>query len=83
VAPKERILFQPYVAGRRGSLQAGQAVLCRNVDEAGRRAEKAMEGGRVLGAHIVRTMDDEATGEFGIPEYLSQFGRVPDRADEG
>jgi hypothetical protein len=81
VAPKERILFQPYVAGQRGKLLAGQAVLCRSADEAGRRAEKAMASGRVLGAHIVRTFDDEATGEFGVPEYLSQYGKVPDVTD--
>jgi hypothetical protein len=81
VAPKERILFQPYVAGSKGRLTAGQAILCRNVEDAGRRAEKAMAGGRVLGVHIVRTFDDEATGEFGIQEYLSQFGRVPDVVD--
>jgi len=81
VALKERILFQPYVSGRKAELLPGQAVLCRNTEEAHRRAEKAMAGGRVLGVHIVRVFDDAATGEYGIPEYLSQFGKVPNFAD--
>jgi hypothetical protein len=47
MAATERIIFQPYVTGRGNSLLPGQAVLCRNPDEARRRAEKAMAGGRI------------------------------------
>ena len=76
----ERIIFQPYVTGRGNSLLHGQAVLCRNPDEARRRAEKALAGGRIAGAHIVRVLEDAAAGDYGEPEYLAEFGRVPDAA---
>ena len=35
-----------------------------------------MAGGRIAGAHILRVMDDMA-GDYGEPEYLAEFGRVP------
>jgi hypothetical protein len=76
----ERIIFQPYVRGRGNSLLPGQAVLCRNPDEARRRAEKGLAGGRIAGAHIVRVLEDAAAGDYGEPEYLAEFGRVPDGA---
>src|SRR5271170_4824240 len=62
VTAKERILFQPYIAGRHAGVVPGQAVLCRSADDAHRRAEKAMAGGQVVGVHIVRVLDDAATG---------------------
>jgi hypothetical protein len=74
---KERIIFQPYMPGRGTGLVPGQAVQCRNSDEAQRRAEKAMAGGRVVGVHIIRVLDDEASGDYGEPEYLAALGRVP------
>lgn len=80
MAATERIIFQPYVTGRGNSLAPGQGVLCRTSEEARRRAEKAMAGGRIVGAHIVRVLDDAAAGEYGEPEYLAQFGRVPEVA---
>ena len=55
-------------------------MLCRNPDEARRRAEKALAGGRIAGAHIVRVLEDAAAGDYGEPEYLAEFGRVPDAA---
>jgi hypothetical protein len=36
-----------------------------------------MAGGRIAGAHILRVMDDMAAGDYGEPEYLAEFGRVP------
>ena len=74
---KERILFQPYIAGRHAGVVPGQAVLCRSPDDARRRAEKAMAGGRVVGVHIVRVLDGATAGEYGEPEYLAEFGTVP------
>jgi hypothetical protein len=74
---KERIIFQPYMPGRGAGLVLGQAVQCRNPDEARRRAEKAMAGGRVVGVHIIRVLDDETSGDYGEPEYLAALGRVP------
>src|SRR5260370_39892700 len=65
MAATERIIFQPYVTGRGNSLLSGQAVLCRNPDEARRRAEKAMAGGRVPRAHTLPAMDAIAAGETG------------------
>ena len=46
MAAKERIIFQSYTTGRGNNVLPGQAVLCRNPEDAQRRAEKAMAGGR-------------------------------------
>jgi len=80
MAAMERIIFQPYTAGRGDRLLPGEAVLCRTVDNARQRAEKAMAGGRIAGAHVIRVSDDAEAGEFGEPEYLEAFGRVPTAA---
>jgi hypothetical protein len=77
MAMKERIIFQPYMPGRGAGVVPGQAVQCRNPDDAQRRAEKAMAGGRVVGVHIIRVLDDETSGDYGEPEYLATLGRVP------
>jgi hypothetical protein len=74
---KERFIYQPYMPGRGAGVIAGQAVQCRSSEEAQRRADKAMAGGRVVGAQIIRVLDDESTGDFGEPEYLATLGRVP------
>ena len=49
MAAKERIIFQPYTTGRGNNVLPSQAVLCRNPEDAQRRAEKAMAGGRIVG----------------------------------
>ena len=74
---KESIIFQPYMRGRGAGVAPGQAVACRSLEEAQRRADKAMAGGRVVGAHIIRVTDDAASGEYGEPEYLAALGKVP------
>ncbi len=80
MAAVERIVFQPYVRGKRGALLPGTAVACRNAEEGVRRAEKAMAAGSAVGAHVVRVMNDEAAGDYGDPEYLAAFGAVPEAA---
>jgi len=77
MAVKERIIFQPYIPGRGAKVALGQAVVCRSPEEAQRRIEKAMAGGRVVGAHIIRVFDDESSGEYGEPQYLAAVGKVP------
>jgi hypothetical protein len=72
----ERIIFQPYVTGRGNSLLPGQAVLCRNPDEARRRAEKALAGGRIAGAHIVRVLEDAAAGDYGGVALIATRRRI-------
>jgi hypothetical protein len=78
MAITERIIFQPYTSGRGDSLRSGEAILCRTVDNAQQRAEKAMAGGRIVGAHVIRVLEDAAAGDFGEPQYLATFGRVPE-----
>ena len=73
----EQIIYQPYVAGPRGSLRPGAPVVCRTADEGLRRAERALAGGSILGAHIVRMVHDTAADELGEPEHLGQVGQVP------
>lgn len=78
MAMSERIIFQSYTSGRGDSLLPGEAMLCRTVDNAKQRAEKAMAGGRIVGAHIIRVLEDATAGDYGEPEYLAAFGRVPE-----
>ena len=75
-----RIIFQPYVEGKRGGLKPGQPVACRNPADAERRAEKAIESRTIVGAHVVRVMADEEAGDYGEPEFLHVYGRVPEAA---
>ena len=72
MASSSQIIYQPYIAGSRGSLKAGVAITCRSAEDGLRRAERALEGGSILGAQIVRMPHD------GEPEYLGQGGRVPE-----
>ena len=76
----ERIIFQPYTQGKRGGLKPGQAIACRNPEEAQRRAEKAMASGMIVGGHIVRIMADEEAGDYGEPEFVHVYGKVPEQA---
>lgn len=78
MAASERIIYQPYAVGKRGNLTPGKPVPCRNVDEAIRRAERAIAGGLVVGAHVVRVLADEEAGDYGEPEYLAAYGTVPE-----
>ena len=73
-----QVIYQPYIAGARGTLKAGVAISCRSPEEGIRRAERAMSMGSILGAQVVRMTHDDDAGEFGEPEYLGRFGRVPD-----
>jgi len=54
--------------------------VCRTAEEGARRAEKALAGGSIVGARVVRVLHDSATDEFGDPEYLGEFGQVPEEA---
>lgn len=78
MADTAQIVYQPYVSGARGALKPGIPVVCRTADEGLRRAERAMAGGSILGARVVRVLHDTDADEFGPPEYLGEFGRVPD-----
>ena len=72
-----QIIYQPYVAGPRGSLKPGPAVACRTPEDGLRRAERALSNGSILGAQVVRMTHDDAAEEFGDPEFLGALGRVP------
>ena len=78
MASTTRIIYQPYVAGPRGSLRAGPAIACRSPEEGLRRAERAMNTGSILGAQVVGVTHDDDAGEFGDPEFFGTVGRVPD-----
>ena len=80
MAIAERIIFQPYTQGKRGGLKSGQAIACRNPADAERRAEKAMASGLIAGGHVVRIMADEEAGDYGEPEFLNVYGKVPEQA---
>lgn len=78
MAATERIVFQPYVQGKRGTVAAAPAIACRTLGEAQRRADKAMAGGgKVIGVHIVRVMADEEAGDYGDPDFVVTMGMVP------
>lgn len=78
MASTTRIIYQPYVAGPRGSLKAAPAIACRSAEDGLRRAERALDSGSILGAQVVRMTHDDDAGEFGDPEFLGTVGRVPD-----
>lgn len=78
MASTTRIIYQPYVAGARGALKPGPAVACRSAEEGVRRAERALQGGSIVGAQVVRMTHDDDAGEFGDPEFLARLGQVPD-----
>ena len=80
MAATERIVFQPYLRGKRGALLAGTPVACRSHEEGVRRAEKAMQAGSAVGAHVVRVINDEEAGDYGDPEFLAAYGAVPEAA---
>lgn len=80
MAATERIIFQPYLRGKRGALTPGTPIACRNPEEGVRRAEKAMAAGSAIGAHVVRVLNDEEAGVYGDPEYLAAMGAVPEPA---
>ncbi len=73
-----QIVYQPYLAGSRGTLKAGAAIVCRSAEDGLRRAERALENGSIVGAQVVRMTHDDDAGEFGDPEFLGTVGRVPD-----
>jgi hypothetical protein len=45
--------------------------------KAGKRAAHALELGHAVGAQIIRYESDPSAGEYGEPEILKSFGRVP------
>ncbi len=73
MAATTRIVYQPYIKG----MKPGTPVVCRDPAEGERRAEKAMAGGSILGAQVVRMVVDEEMGDFGEPEFLFTIGAVP------
>ncbi len=73
-----QIIYQPYIAGPRGTLKPGQAISCRTAEDGLRRAERAFTGGSILGAQVVRMTHDDDAGEFGEPQFLGKVGRVPE-----
>jgi len=78
MALAQHIIFQPYTDGRRGALKPGVPIACRSPEDAQRRAEKAMASGMIVGGHVVRIMADEEAGDYGDPEFLGVYGKVPE-----
>ena len=76
MAAKESIILQPYLRGRGAAVIRGAAVACRSAEEASRRADKAMAGGKIVGVHVIRVVNDEAAGDYGDPEYILSLGSV-------
>jgi hypothetical protein len=80
MAIEQRIIFQPYVEAKRGGIKPGIPVACRSPEDGQRRAEKAMAGGTIVGCHVVRIAADEEAGDYGEPEFLHAYGKVPEVA---
>jgi hypothetical protein len=36
-----------------------------------------MASGMIVGGHVVRVMADEEVGDYGEPEFLGIYGKVP------
>lgn len=74
MAATTSIIYQPYGRNQR----PGQAVICRDLAEGRRRAEKALAAGSIEGAQIVRIRVDAEAGDYSDPEFLLTLGQVPD-----
>ena len=77
MALQTHIVVQPYVSGKKGALAPAPAIEVKTA-EAGRvRAERMMEGGRVLGVDVVQTEVDSEAGDYSEPVFLARLGQVP------
>ena len=76
MAKKTFYVVQPFTAGRRGALKAGQAREARSAADAERMAERlaAMAAGAVA---FSREVDPEF-GDADPPVLIASFGQVPD-----
>jgi hypothetical protein len=77
MATTTHIVVQPYVAGKRGALAPAPAIPVRNADAGRTRAQRIMDGGRVLGVDVVQTEVDAEAGDYGEPVFLVRLGQVP------
>lgn len=77
MAAKTHIIVQPYVSGKKGALSPAPAIKVNTADAGRVRAERMMEGGRVLGVDVVLTEVDEEAGDYGEPVFLLRLGQVP------
>ena len=71
-------ICQPYIVDRKGILRADIAISCANEGMARRRADRLLEKQRAIGVVVVRQTADPDLGDYGEPEFLGRFGRVPD-----
>jgi hypothetical protein len=74
----EQILFicQPYVR-QKGKLRVSRAEVFPTEAKAMTYAERLIQGGRAVGAEVVRQSGDSEMGDYAEPEFLARLGDVP------
>ena len=78
---KSQVIVQPYVRGAKGKLTPAPFIPVRDAEAGRLRAERMMEGGRVLGVDVVQQEADPEVGDFGEPVYVARLGEVPELVD--
>lgn len=80
MASTTHIIVQPYVSAAKGGLKPAPAIAVKTADAGRVRAQRMMDGGRVLGVAVVQTEVDEDAGDYSEPVFLARFGSVPEMA---
>ncbi|CCG40130.1 hypothetical protein [Magnetospirillum molischianum] len=70
-------ICQPYAAAKRGALKPQPPVSYKTEDQAVRRAQRMMDGGRVAGVDVVRQTADTEAGDYDEPIFVMRLGDVP------
>lgn len=82
-APKVHYICQTYVAksgkgAGQDSMQIGKQFQYTSASPAQERAERESKSDACIGADAYMVIEDQESGEVGIPTFLARFGSVPE-----
>ncbi len=83
IAPKVHYICQTYVAktgkgAGEASLQIGKQFEYTSASPAQERAERESKSDSCIGADAYMVIEDQDSGEVGMPTFLARFGSVPE-----
>jgi hypothetical protein len=82
-APKVHYICQTYVEKKgktaaQGSMQIGKQFEYTSAPPAQERAERESKSDECIGADAYMVIEDQESGEVGVPTFLARFGTVPE-----